>query len=50
MVKTYGKADLKTGLQKQWGPRMGMSKAEIDKWIADNFETIYNESKALIGS
>jgi hypothetical protein len=50
MVKTYSKADLKTGLQKQWGPRMGMSKAEIDKWIADNFETIYNESKALIGS
>jgi hypothetical protein len=46
MVKTYSKADL----QKQWGPRMGMSKAEIDKWIADNFETIYNESKALIGS
>ena len=50
MVKTYSKADLKTGLQKQWGPRMGMSKSEIDKWIADNFETIYEESKSLIGS
>jgi len=50
MVKTYSKADLKTGLQKQWGPRMGMSKSEIDKWITDNFETIYKESKSLIGS
>jgi len=50
MVKKLSKTDLKTGLQKQWGPRMGMSKTEIDKWIADNFETIYNESKSLIGS
>ena len=46
MVKSgdYTKAQLKTGLQKRWGPRMGLSKAEINKWIDANFETIYNES------
>ena len=46
MVKDpdYSKEDLRTGLQKQWGPRMGLSEAEINKWLDANFETIYNES------
>ena len=40
----YSKEELKKGLQKQWGPRMGLSEKEINKWIKKNFDTLYDES------